>query len=154
MMAGLQKLSKSVLRRDGAEQASRMEAVRTTAERLSTREAYAAEVSRLWLEAQDRFVAIGEYLVHAKETLPYGEYEKLRADVPRSAVDAFRRELRSNPGDRRGELTRERARLRKQIEAIRARLAEIEADIGPDRDQTWSVIESEATETSSEVPYG
>lgn len=211
-MAGLQKLSKSTLRRDGAEQASRMEAVRTVVDRLSTREAYAAEVSRLWLEAQDRFVAIGEYLVHAKETLPHGEYEKmvahdlpfgravahvlrtvalavsdgkiakpelprsyttayflaalephhlalarerglLRADVPRSAVDAFRRELRSNPVDRRGDLTRERARLKKQMEAICARLAEIDADIGPDRDQTWSVIEDEVTETSSEVPH-
>lgn len=182
-----------------------MEAVRTTAERLSTREAYAAEVSRLWHEAQDRFVAIGEYLVHAKETLPHGEYEKmvahdlpfgravahalrtvafavsdgkiarpelprsyttayflaalkphhltiarerglLRADVPRSAVDAFRREMRTGLGNRRDELSKERARLRRQMETIRARLAEIEADIGPDHDQVWPLIEGEVTE--------
>ena len=207
-MAGLQKLSRSALRRDGAEQAGRMEAVRTTAERLLTREAYAAEVSRLWHEAQDRFVAIGEYLVHAKATLPHGEYEKmvahdlpfgravahalrtvafavsdgkiakpelprsyttayflaalkpdhlalardrglLRADVPRSAVDAFRRELRSGFGDRHGKLSKERARLRKQMESILVRLAEIEADIGPDKDQNWSLTEGEVTEVST-----
>lgn len=209
-MAGLQKLSRSVLRRDGSEQAGRMEAVRTTAERLPTREAYAAEVSRLWHEAQDRFVAIGEYLVHAKETLPHGEYEKmvaydlpfgravahalrtvafavsngriakpelprsyttayflaalkphhlalarerglLRADVPRSAVDAFRRELRSDSGDRRDELGRERARLRKQMEVIRVRLAEIEADLGPDQGQAWSLIEGEVAEVGTGI---
>lgn len=207
-MAGLRKLSRSALRTEGAEQASRMEAVRTTTERLPTREAYAAEVSRLWREAQDRFVAIGEYLVHAKETLPHGEYEKmvaqdlpfgravahalrtvafavsdgkiakpelprsyttayflaaldphhlalarerglLRADVPRSAVDAFRRELRSGSGDKREELAKERTRLTKQMEAIRARLAEIEADIGPERDRAWPLVEGEATEVDT-----
>ncbi len=187
-----------------------MEAVRITAERLSTREAYAAEMSRLWHEAQDRFVAIGEYLVHAKETLPHGEYEKmvahdlpfgravahalrtvafavadgkiakpelprsyttayflaalkphhlalarerglLRADVPRSAVDAFRREMRNGLGDRRDELSKERARLRRQIETIRARLAEIETDIGPDHGQAWPLIEGEVTEVGAEA---
>ena len=60
-----------------------MEAVRTVAERLPTRQAYVLELTRLWREAQDRFVAIGEYLIHAKETLPHGEYEKMvEADLP------------------------------------------------------------------------
>lgn len=206
MMAGLQKLSRSALRAEGAEQASRMEAVRTAAERLPTREAYAQELTRLWREAQDRFVAIGEYLMHAKETLPHGEYEKMvasdlpfgravahtlrtvalavqegrlgkvelprsyttayflatlephnlalarerglvRQDVPRSTIEAFRRELKS-PGSNRPDhssLIRERARLRTQLEAIRARLQELDDMIGADADH---VIEGSAEESS------
>lgn len=82
-VAGLQKLSRSALRGEGSEQTTRMDAVRTAAERLPTRQAYAEELTRLWREAQDRFVAIGEYLTHAKETLPHGEYERMVAsDLP------------------------------------------------------------------------
>ena len=79
-MASLQKLSRSALRSEGSDQTNRMEAVRTLAERLPTREAYVQELTRLWREAQDRFVAIGEYLTHAKETLPHGEYERMVAN--------------------------------------------------------------------------
>ncbi len=189
-MASLQKLSRAALRSEGGDQANRMEAVRTLAERLPTREAYVQELTRLWREAQDRFVAIGEYLIHAKETLAHGEYERMvasdlpfgravahtlrtvaaavregklqrpelprsyttayflatlqpsqlalarsrglvRHDVPRSSVDAFRRELRGLESDATSELHRERARLRLQLQAITARLREIEALIGP-----------------------
>jgi hypothetical protein len=208
-MPGLQKLSRSVLRSEGLEQASRMEAVRTVAERLPTREAYAAEVARLWREAQDRFVAIGEYLVHAKQTLPHGEYEKMvagdlpfgravahalrtvalavsdgkiakpdlprsyttayflaalkphhlalarergliRPDVSRSAVDAFRRELRSGTRMRREELTIERARLTKHLQAIRVRLLEIESEIGPASVGEGIIIEGTTPEMNSD----
>jgi hypothetical protein len=192
-VAGLQKLSRSALRAEGAEQTSRMEAVRIAAERLPTREAYVHELTRLWREAQDRFVAIGEYLIHAKETLPHGEYEKMvasdlpfgravahtlrtvavavqdgrlgkvelprsyttayflatlephnlalarerglvRQDVPRSTIEAFRRELRSpeKDGPGRSTLMKERARLHLQLEAIEARLKEIDRVLGPD----------------------
>jgi hypothetical protein len=191
-VAGLQKLSRSALRAEGAEQASRMEGVRVVAERLPTREAYVHELTRLWREAQDRFVAIGEYLIHAKETLPHGEYEKMvvndlpfgravahtlrtvavavqdgrlgkielprsyttayflatlephnlalarerglvRQDVPRSTIEAFRRELRSpdRDGADRSNLMKERARLHLQLEAVRARLKEIDRILGP-----------------------
>jgi hypothetical protein len=201
-MAGLQKLSRSALRAEGAEQASRMEAVRTAAERLPTREAYVQELTRLWREAQDRFVAIGEYLMHAKETLAHGEYEKMvandlpfgravahslrtvalavqegrlgkvelprsyttayflatlephhlalarerglvRQDVPRSTIDAFRRELKDPQRKAldHPSLTKERLRLRTQMQAIQARLKELDAMLGPD---TRQIIEGDA----------
>ena len=189
-MASLQKLSRSTLRSEGGDQANRMEAVRTLAERLPTREAYVQELTRLWREAQDRFVAIGEYLMHARETLAHGEYERMvasdlpfgravahtlrtvaaavregklqrpelprsyttayflatlppnqlalarsrglvRHDVPRSSVDAFRRELRGAMADPALELHRERVKLRAQAEVIAKRLQEIETLIGP-----------------------
>ena len=82
-MPSLRKLSRSALRGEVGEQFQRMEAVRTVVERLPSRRAYAEELTRLWREAQDRFVAIGEYLLQAKETLPHGEYEKMvEADLP------------------------------------------------------------------------
>jgi len=82
-MSGLRKLSRSALRGEVGEQFQRMEAVRTVVERLPSRQAYAEELTRLWREAQDRFVAIGEYLLQAKETLPHGDYEKMvEVDLP------------------------------------------------------------------------
>lgn len=208
-MAGLQKLSRSALRGEGAEQTTRMDAVRTAAERLPTRQAYAEELTRLWREAQDRFVAIGEYLTHAKETLPHGEYERMvasdlpfgravahtlrtvamavregrlakpelprsyttayflatlepdhlalarergivRHDVPRSIVDAFRRELRRSPEDNVYlELTRERSRLQLQLTSIQARLAEIDGQIGY---EATHVFEGEVASAPVPVP--
>ncbi len=81
-MAGLQKLqklSRSALRADGNEQSSRMEHVRTAVVRLPDKRAYVAELSRLWRESCERFLAIGEYLLLAKEALPHGEYEQMVA---------------------------------------------------------------------------
>lgn len=190
-MAKLQKLSRSALRGEGSEQASRMEGVRTIAERLPDRQAYVQELTRLWREAQDRFVAIGEYLLYAKEMLPHGEYEKMiasdlpfgravahnlrtvavavregrlsrpelprsyttayflatlepdhlalarerglvRHDVPRSSLNAFRRELKAPGPDGTTDLVKERVRLRLQLQAIHVRLAEIDSEIGPE----------------------
>lgn len=208
-MAGLQKLSRSALRGEGAEQTTRMDAVRTAVERLPSRQAYAEELTRLWREAQDRFVAIGEYLMHAKETLPHGEYERMvasdlpfgravahtlrtvamavregrlakpelprsyttayflatldpnhlalarerglvRHDVPRSTIDAFRRELRHPAkNDRHSELSRERSRLRLQLKIIQARLREIDAQIGPEAEH---VLEGEVTYEAAHAP--
>ena len=188
-MATLQKLNRSALRGEGSEQDSRMESVRTIAERLPDRQAYVQELTRLWREAQDRFVAIGEYLLHAKEMLPHGEYEKMiasdlpfgrsvahnlrtvavavregrlsrpelprsyttayflatlepnhlalarerglvRHDVPRSSLNAFRRELRLPGPDGTTDLVKERVRLRMQLQAIQARIAEIDDEMG------------------------
>lgn len=189
-MSGLRKLSRSALRGEVGEQFQRMEAVRIVVERLPSRQAYAEELTRLWREAQDRFVAIGEYLLQAKETLPHGEYEKMveadlpfgravahtlrtvavavnegrlakpelprsyttayflatlkpdhlalarerglvRHDVPRSSVNAFRRELRGRDDEpnRRSRLANERERLNVQLAAIQTRLAEIEQEL-------------------------
>ncbi len=44
------------------------------------RAAYADEISRLWSEAQDRFLKIGRYLVRAKAALPHGSFEAMIAD--------------------------------------------------------------------------
>jgi hypothetical protein len=47
------------------------------------RTAYADEISRLWSEAQDRFLKIGRYLVRAKERLPHGSFEAMvAAELP------------------------------------------------------------------------
>lgn len=44
---------------------------------------YVREISRLWLEAKSKFMAIGEYLMQAKRTLPHGEYEAMiRSRLP------------------------------------------------------------------------
>ena len=49
----------------------------------SDRTAYADEISRLWAEAQDRFLKIGRYLVRAKERLPHGSFEAMiAAELP------------------------------------------------------------------------
>jgi len=44
------------------------------------RAAYVGEISRLWSEAQDRFLKIGRYLVRAKALLPHGSFEAMVAD--------------------------------------------------------------------------
>jgi hypothetical protein len=38
---------------------------------------YVREISRLWYDARDKIVAIGEYLAAAKRELPHGEYEAM-----------------------------------------------------------------------------
>jgi hypothetical protein len=44
---------------------------------------YTREITRLWGEARDKFLAIGEYLMHAKRTLAHGEYEMMiRSRLP------------------------------------------------------------------------
>jgi hypothetical protein len=49
----------------------------------SDRQAYVAELTRLWGEAKERFLTIGRYLVQAKAKLPHGSYEAMVvADLP------------------------------------------------------------------------
>lgn len=44
---------------------------------------YTREITRLWMEARDKFMSIGEYLMHAKQTLAHGEYElMIRSRLP------------------------------------------------------------------------
>lgn len=44
---------------------------------------YVREISRLWGEARDKFLAIGEYLSLAKQQLVHGEYEAMiRSQLP------------------------------------------------------------------------
>jgi hypothetical protein len=47
------------------------------------KQAYIAELTRLWGEAKDRFLTIGRYLVQAKFKLPHGSFEAMvAADLP------------------------------------------------------------------------
>ena len=150
---------------------------------------YVREIDRLWIEARGKFMAIGEYLMQAKRTLPHGEYEmmirtrlpfntsaahKMRAvaeavqdgripkhKLPNSyatayeltllddkelriaeardllrpnvflrEIQALRSELRAPIGpQKRAALLRERERIRRSIESMRARLIEIDAQL-------------------------
>ena len=148
---------------------------------------YVAEIRRLWLEARDKILAIGQYLALAKETLPHGTYEamiesqlpframtarKIRAiydavrahilepdqvpghyttayalvvlrpeeiqmararrlvrpDVTMREITALRDELRGGD-ERRTVLETERKRALRDMERIRTRLIEIEAEL-------------------------
>jgi len=56
---------------------------------LDDRNGYAAEIAKLWTEAQDRFLTIGRYLAAAKRTLKHGEFEAMIArDLPFSKATA------------------------------------------------------------------
>ena len=150
---------------------------------------YVREIGRLWLEAKSKFMAIGEYLMQAKQVLPHGEYEvmirtrlpfntsaahKMRAvaeavqggrilkdllpnsyatayeltllsdqelriaearslvrpDVFLREIQALRAELRAPVGaQKRAALLRERERIHRAVEGMRARLTEIDAEL-------------------------
>lgn len=61
----------------------RMGALRTAAAPLESRAEYAAEIARLWTQAQQHFLAIGRYLLHARERIGEGEWEAMvREDLP------------------------------------------------------------------------
>jgi len=52
---------------------------------------YVAEISRLWGEAKEKFLAIGEYLLMAKDRLPHGEYEEMiRSRLPFNPATAHK----------------------------------------------------------------
>src|SRR3712207_3629144 len=52
---------------------------------------YVREIFRLWSEAKDKFLAIGEYLSLAKEQLAHGEYEAMiRSQLPFGKSAAYR----------------------------------------------------------------
>lgn len=58
---------------------------------LTTPHDYAAEISRLWADAQRRFLEIGHHLLKAKENLPHGEFlPMLERDLPFSRSVANR----------------------------------------------------------------
>jgi hypothetical protein len=49
----------------------------------TTRPEFVAEISRLWNEAHDKFLAIGRYLIQAKQALPHGDYQPMiQRDLP------------------------------------------------------------------------
>lgn len=76
---GFQQLSKAVLkvRVDDDAQTTRLETLSNQPLKLASKRDYIDEVTRLWQEAQSKFLAVGHYLVFAKETLPHGEFEQM-----------------------------------------------------------------------------
>jgi hypothetical protein len=56
---------------------SQVDIVRTAQRELRNPEEYVREISRLWREAQQSFLAIGRYLVQAKRKLVHGEFQRL-----------------------------------------------------------------------------
>lgn len=59
-------------------QSERMQSVAIAATELDTREEYVREIGRLWSQAQERFIEIGNYLIFAKRKLTkHGEYERM-----------------------------------------------------------------------------
>ena len=88
---------------------------------------YVREISRLWSEARDKFLAIGEYLSLAKRQLAHGEYEAMiRTKLPfgksaahrmRTVAEAVRDPelrdgLRTHPAERRAAAPCRRPRSR------------------------------------------
>jgi hypothetical protein len=64
--------------------------VRTAQRELRNPDEYVREISRLWREAQQSFLAIGRYLVQAKRKLPHGEFQKLvEASLPFGRQTAY-----------------------------------------------------------------
>src|SRR3954447_1308152 len=62
---------------------SRAEALLNVAVPQNNPAGYVREISRLWSEARDKFLAIGEYLSLAKRQLAHGEYEAMiRSQLP------------------------------------------------------------------------
>ncbi|MDR3517461.1 MAG: hypothetical protein P4M00_16780 [Azospirillaceae bacterium] len=54
------------------------------------REEFVAEITRLWRQAQEKFLVIGRYLLKAKATLPHGDYESMiDSDLPFGRKTAF-----------------------------------------------------------------
>lgn len=62
---------------------TRIELIENTAIPMVRRDEFAREISKLWSDAQHKFVLIGRYLNQAKSALPHGEYEAMIArDLP------------------------------------------------------------------------
>lgn len=82
-MSGFKPVSKAALRRQLDDEDGRISDLKAVAIPLETRADFAREIARLWQESQSRFLAIGRYLLQAKERLPHGDYEAMvHKDLP------------------------------------------------------------------------
>jgi hypothetical protein len=69
---------------------SQVDIVRTAQRELRNPEEYVREISRLWREAQQSFLAIGRYLVQAKRKLAHGEFQAMvEASLPFGRQTAY-----------------------------------------------------------------
>jgi hypothetical protein len=71
------------LTRKGGSSDRREEDLRNTVMPLHSKEEFVKEITRLWGEANQKFIAIGRYLIMAKQSLPHGEYQPMiERDLP------------------------------------------------------------------------
>lgn len=69
---------------------SQVDIVRTAHRELRNPDEYVREIARLWREAQQSFLAIGRYLVQAKQKLPHGEFQRMvEASLPFGRQTAY-----------------------------------------------------------------
>jgi hypothetical protein len=69
---------------------SQVDIVRTAQRELRNPDEYVREISRLWREAQQSFLAIGRYLVQAKRKLAHGEFQRMvEASLPFGRQTAY-----------------------------------------------------------------
>lgn len=69
---------------------SQVDIVRTAQLELRSPDEYVREISRLWREAQQSFLAIGRYLVQAKRKLAHGEFQTMiEASLPFGRQTAY-----------------------------------------------------------------
>lgn len=76
VVPNLKRLSKNILRETVSHTTGdRMSALQTSTAPLESMSEYIEAVARLWEDTQQRFIAIGRHLLHAKKTLAHGEWE-------------------------------------------------------------------------------
>ncbi len=69
---------------------AQVDIVRTAQRELRNPDEYVREISRLWREAQQSFLAIGRYLVQAKRRLAHGEFQRMvEASLPFGRQTAY-----------------------------------------------------------------
>jgi hypothetical protein len=80
---------------------SQVDIVRTAQRELRNPDEYVREISRLWREAQQSFLAIGRYLVQAKQKLAHGEFQRLvEASLPFGRQTAYELRIIAEAVDR------------------------------------------------------
>lgn len=80
---------------------SQVDIVRTAQRELRNPDEYVREIARLWREAQHSFLAIGRYLVQAKQKLPHGEFQKMvEASLPFGRQTAYELRMIAEAVDR------------------------------------------------------
>jgi hypothetical protein len=69
---------------------AQVDIVRTAQRELRNPDEYVREISRLWREAQQSFLAIGRYLVQGKRKLAHGEFQRMvEASLPFGRQTAY-----------------------------------------------------------------
>jgi len=87
---GAQRMSKLRPVGKGAIVDTRMLDIQDAIVEYTRRSDFAAEIGKLWRDAQRKFILIGRYLTRAKEVLPHGEFEEMvERDLPFGTTTAY-----------------------------------------------------------------